>query len=404
MIIDDMIEQGLMFPAYIVARYCYRVGLPTISDADYDQLEEWLKIHEYERCKNFLERSYDDDPVPYALLERLGICAVPTTVPNELYQFLEEDKSRSIRAIRTMNEAWEFVCCNKGKELFFSLKIDGVNGKSLYKDGQLQLCLSRGRASNSFDYTLGAKHVAPVIGCNDSGLLKITGEYFADKDSLANLREKYNQESYKTSKSSAISMLRVEHDQFDYKYLNLLAYTVEGKDFSTVEEMYKFLQDSGIKTPPHFIRSNIPDTRAEFEIWLNNVLDEMYELGKELPSDGVVMEVNNLTEVYKDDNQYSDRQVAIKFGHWDFEQLVGTITDVCIEQQRVYKSVRIVIEPMYSSDGCKAEVINSYNPSILIQHGLYKGQKVHFERNSGAVNILIHGKRLELSEGENEPS
>lgn len=61
----------------------------------------------------------------------------------------------------------------------------------------------------------------------------------------------------------------------------------------------------------------------------------------------------------------------------------------------MFKSVRIRIDPITTDDDCKAEYINSFNPRILIDNELYEGKEVYFEKNAGAVNILIHGERLE---------
>lgn len=395
MIIDDLIEKGARFPAYVLARYCYRMGLPTIDDAVYDQLEMYLRENEYERCKAYLERSYDDDPVPVKLLEVVGIEVVDVQPPTELYEYLEEEKSNSIQAVREMRDVWDFVRRNKGKQIMFSLKLDGVNTKSLYKDGRYQLSLSRGRRGNSLDYTPGARHTMPLRVDYDD-LLKITGEYFVNEEALPWLREKYDVDKYKTCKSAAISMLRVEHEDVDYQHMTFLAYSVEGKVFDSVTGMYEYLEGLGFKTPPHLVFDKFPDDYEEFEKFVNTeVLEVLANAGACLPSDGVVMEVNDLNAVYKDENQYSERQLAIKFGPWDFEYLVGTISDIIIEQKRVHCSVRIKIDPMYSADGCKAEYLNSFNPSILIENDLRIGKQVYFERNSGAVNIIIHGERLQ---------
>ena len=71
------------------------------------------------------------------------------------------------------------------------------------------------------------------------------------------------------------------------------------------------------------------------------------------------------------------------------------VTDIVITQRRVNASVRIKIEPLVTNDDCKAQWINGFNPSILFANNIKVGTEAYFERNSGAVNILIHGKRLD---------
>ena len=340
--------------------------------------------------------------MPKKLLEVLGIEIIDTSVSSELYSYLEDEKSNSIKAVRDMYDVYEFVQNNAGSPIMLSLKLDGVNSKMLYKDERFALALSRGRHGNSINYTDGCKHIVPQR-IDSKRLLKITGECFVTPSALPALREKYDANKYKTSKSSAISLLRVEHERVDYKDLNLLAFSCEGEHFSTVSEMYKYLESIGFTTPPHLLVKDLPKDYNEFKEVMNGLLDHIAEDGKGLPSDGVVMEIDDLESVFEEKNQYSDRQIAIKFGHWGFEYLKGVITDIIVEQQRVYKSVRVKIEPVHSSDGCEANYINAFNPDILIQNGLNIGSEVYFERNSGAVNILIHGDRLlNLKEGSND--
>lgn len=399
MILDDLIKNGQCLAAYAAARYCYRMGLPTLDDETYDKLEIWLRENKYEECKAYLERSYDDDPIPRKLLEVLGIEIIETNVSSELYSYLEDEKSNSIKAVRDMSDVYDFVQSNPGCPVMMSLKLDGVNSKMLYKDKRFALALSRGRHGNSINYTDGCKHIVPPR-IDSERLLKITGECFVTPSVLPDLRKKYDVNKYKTSKSSAISLLRVEHEKVDYEDLNLLAFSCEGEHFSTVSEMYEYLETIGFKTPPHVLVNSLPSDYEEFNKAINEILDNLAEEGEGLPSDGVVMEFNDLESVFEEKNQYSERQIAIKFGHWGFEYLKGVITDIVVEQQRVYKSVRVKIEPVRSSDGCEANYINAFNPDILISNGLNIGSEVYFERNSGAVNILIHGNRLlNLKEG-----
>ena len=405
MIIEDLMNKGYEKLAFVLARYCYRVGLPTLSDDDYDVLEDKIRRDYYDECKAYLERSYDDDPIPVKLLKALNMEVVYPSVPREYYDYLDEDKSNSIRAVRSYEEVWDFVNSNKGKLLHVSLKMDGVNSKSLYKNGKYQLTLSRGRASNSLDYTQGAKKILPKF-IDGEELTKVTAECFVTKSALPALREKYDSVKYKTSKSAAISLLRVEHELDDYNELNAFAFDIDGGEFSRVQDKYSALEKAGFTTPPHFTIS-VPDGQSyeEFCVWLKSeVFDTLAAYKEEYPSDGVVLEGDNLLDTYTEKNQYSDRQIALKFEQWGFEYLRGIITDIQIEQRRVYKSVRIKIEPIKSSDGCNATYINAFNPGIVIENDLYVGKEVWFERNAGAVNILIHGKRLEGIMNGNEDS
>jgi len=142
----------------------------------------------------------------------------------------------------------------------------------------------------------------------------------------------------------------------------------------------------------------IPQDFDQFCLWLSKeVFDPIYEkqIEQDMPADGLVLEVNdyNWTDVVT--NQYSNRQLACKFEHWSFDLYKAVVTEVVVEQRRVNASVRVKIEPMTTNDDCEARIINTFNPSILVSNDIKVGTEVYFERNSGAVNILVHGVRLD---------
>ena len=113
-----------------------------------------------------------------------------------------------------------------------------------------------------------------------------------------------------------------------------------------------------------------------------------------MPSDGVVVEVNDLTFFGEQKDQYSDRQIALKFEQWLFNTYTGIVRNILWRQNRVHASIRVEIEPMETVDGCTAQFINVFNPAILISNHIRIGSLIHFERNSDAVNILIQNDRL----------
>ena len=280
-----------------------------------------------------------------------------------------------------------------------SLKMDGVNVKSLYQSGKFSLSLSRGRASNSFDFTDQVAYVLPDSIDSNLSELRVTGECFVVREGLTKLRAKYAQDKYKTSKSAAISLLRVRHAMSDYTDLRLKVFAAEGLS-DTVAHTFEKLREFGFDVVPYiFIPwESIPIEYNQFCIWLREVIfQKMHEeqIAGDMPADGVVLEVNDYSWQDTISHQYSNRQIACKFDYWAFESYKAIVKEIVIEQRRVNASVRVKIEPMQTNDACEARIINTFNPSILIHNNIKVGDVVYFERNSGAVNILIHGKRLD---------
>lgn len=219
MTVKDFMDNRQWGAVYILARYFYRIGEPIISDALYDNLEKHIRGNYYERYEQYLTRTYDEDPVPYAYLKLIGINPVVPSPADpedqELYGYLNEDKSFSIASVTSYEEAFPFFQKAKENELdvVVSLKVDGVNTKMLYVDEKFALSLSRGRAEgNSFSYTENSAKVLPAEFKSGKKLVKVVGESFVVDEGLPFLRNKYGKaDGYVSGKSSAISLLRVKH-------------------------------------------------------------------------------------------------------------------------------------------------------------------------------------------------
>lgn len=408
MSVKQLLNCGNIAKIWIVSRYFYKIGDPIITDETYELYTNAIKKHKEasKALAEYLNRTYDDDPIPVELLKQFDI-EVETNIDSDdlenyqekekYFKILNEDKSLSCHAVTSYDEAWEFFEKYKrlDKDLVVSLKMDGINTKNIYDEGDLKISLSRGRASESFDFTKQTKLVLPNRIDLDTKDLKITGESFVTYEGVSKLRET-DPNKYKTCKSSAISMLRVRHPLHFYKYLKTVIFSAEGIE-STLDQTFKKLKMYGFDVVPYKLiqASEIPDEKGLFQHWLKeNVFDYMWEFGKDMPSDGVVVEVNDLTFNGTINGQYSDRQIALKFEQWSYNIYTGIVKNIIWRQNRVHASIRVEIEPMETVDGCTATIINVFNPSILITNKIQKGSIIHFERNSDAVNILVQESRL----------
>lgn len=409
MSLKEMLEARRIGDIFILARYFYRIGDPIMEDRIYEQYLTWVKNNSagYEE---YLNRTYDDDPIPYTLLKEIGReNSIPQTFAEkrELMEYLNEEKSLSIDSVTDYRSAFNFFNYYRlhEKDLMISLKMDGVNAKSLYLDGERKLSLSRGRNGNSFDFTSTLSSVLPNKVDISIGELKVYTECYVDYEYLEELKRKYDASKYKMSKSAAISLLRVQHQPEDYKHLHAVVINVEGLGMKTMEETFSKMKSMGFEVPEHkLIKYNdIPEKFDEFCKWLKiNVFDYMFERTKGIPSDGIVVEVNDLEYEGIISGMYSNRQLALKFEQWGFDYYVGIVEDIIWEQQRVFANCKLQIQPVNTKDA-EARIINAFNMGVLIEEGIVKGSKIYFERNSDAVNILIYGERLKkIKEKENE--
>jgi NAD-dependent DNA ligase len=411
--LSGLLEAGRIEDLFIIVRYTYRMGEPLVADSFYDNLERYCK--EQGIAREYLERTYDDDPVPHGLLTEFGLeHLIPDNAEerSEYYQYLNEEKSLSIEAVTEYEDAYKFVQAVAGNRLIAMIKVDGIFTKKLIKDQEFKIGLSRGRSGESWDLTPQMRHIIPnhFPQLEKEGEYKVYSESFAVTDSLEYLAGKYDpnpdpqDRKYKTEKSTAVSMLRKMHQKEDYAFVRTLTFDAEGLGTSISESLER-AKELGFPVVPYmlFEPGEVPLEPEKFNTWLRVLLDKMWRLGIGIPSDGVVLSVDSHSFDAEIKHQYSSRNIALKLEHWSARYYPAVVKDIIMQQRRVYSSCKVGIEPVIASDRTKATVINCHNPAILIENGIKKGSRIYFERNSGAVNILIHGgrmRKLELEEAE----
>lgn len=422
---------------FVLARYFYGIGKPIIADNFYEFMHKNYK--ENGILLEYINRTYDEDPTPVELLKSIGRYEEPGSINQDTFDFkldnnnaldgdnnalvqstaivtfgadagsteeyqnmfnyLNEDKSLSIHSVTTYAEAYNFFKNYRDlhKDIMTSIKMDGDFTKSLYLGGEYKLSLSRGRHNgDAFDFTKTLRHKLRHTIPGDYNENRVNAECFVEEDYLPILRQKYKGTGYVTAKSAAISMLRVEHAPEDYEHLRLVAFNISGLA-DTLDGMFDRADELGFETVPHKLIKweEIPVTFDDFCPWLKaNVMDYFYDNFKQYPSDGIVAEVNDMTFIAEQKNQYISTQLALKFEQWSFEIYKGIVEEILYEQKKVYASCRLRIKPMKTSGGSNAEYINGFSFNILLQEKIHVGSEIYFERNSDAVNILVYGERL----------
>ena len=384
---------------YIICRYLYRIGKSPISDADYDVLH--LAIKEAGLLPEYTERSYDDDPIPFDLLVTYGYTSVDVSnnTPRD-DSFLIEDKSMSIDSVTSHEEVWSFFSKFKGIRKVLSVKLDGNNIKCDVENDAFNLCLTRGRDSNGFDVTQPMRYIFPA-NASLPGRFLMRGECFIDESYLESLRKRYDDSIYKTPKSAAISLLLrpSEHSREDYEYLRFYAFSCDGLATS-VSETYEKLSQYGFLVPPYLVLENEPETYEDFVVWFESILDDIRDKQGSLSADGLVLEIDDNAIETEIQGMYDNRQIALKYHHWKSKTYTGVIKDVIIEQRKAFCCCKVEIIPIVTDDNSTATIINTFNPSFLIDNGLTIGSVIEFERWAGTVNIMVGGKKIHLDTKE----
>jgi len=396
-----VLQLGAPDDLIVYLRACYKFGYQAISDEEYDALERFY-LNTYPALSYLNEQVNEDtrysDVVQEAI--RLSVSKAAKATPAKMVEVegiqgaLNFEKSTSIMPVRSYKEAYDFVKAAPVCRTHWSLKIDGFNVKAVMKeDGTgIDVALSRGRATDSWDYTEALRRVLTAQGVDVTKLSgKITGEALVDVDALDYLRAKYPGKDYKSPKSTAGAMLRAPQffEESDYKHLRFRPF-----DYKELmkDEAFAQLTAAGMTPPPAIIipAGEIPlGSLEEFSAWLDTtILDPLWIAGGERQgeSDGVVLQL--LTTIEEDRaDKYSDLNIALKFSHWTESTYVSTVKEIIFEQQRVLMSVILIVEPVTTRDLNVATRVSVGSAAILVKDGVKIGDKISFTRKSEAINV-----------------
>lgn len=409
----DLIDYGRIEDLYKLSRFCYRVGEPIISDADYDILHNYCK--ENSILVDYVNRSYDDDPIPVSLLEEFNLTNLTPkfSESSSIYSdFINGETSMSIRPIGSFRECFEYCMSTKDKSKTLSIKINGVNIKGVVDkedDGYFysKVFRTRGRNGDSFDITRNMNRIFNNKVKDDSFItsdgkvldpstMYITGESYVVTSSLGKLVSPSGLE-IRVPRSGAMSMLRTDYNDEDYTYLKYKIFRCEGLTNSSYENL-QILKRAGYDVVPmiKIEPEEIPSTYEEFCEWLKEKMDYFKSIcDKEfIQADGLVMDVDDVNYIGDINGQYSNKNVALKFYHWSHKFYKAKVKEIIIEQQAVNCSVVLGIEPLTLDDFSEARRVNVHSLGILISEGITVGSDIWFKRHSEVYNVLVYGTEL----------
>ena len=130
-----LVDNNRLLDTFILSRYSYRIGEPVIDDKTYDNLERYVKTT-FPKSE-YAHQTYDDDPIPYQLLDEFKILPVTFNSASDyddMVETLNDEKSLSMNSVTKIEDAWPYFQMLRANKLDFmaSLKVDGVNTKMLY--------------------------------------------------------------------------------------------------------------------------------------------------------------------------------------------------------------------------------------------------------------------------------
>lgn len=401
---SELVTRGRVIDLYVLSRFCYRVGEPIIPDNDYQLVHDYLLSNGV--ALEYVNRSYDDDPIPYGLLQEFKLeHLIPSKSEySEKYgKYIEDEKSLSVRAIESYRDFYQYCQATKGKDKVISPKINGVNIKSLFtKEEGEELCTlkigkTRGRKGSDFDITRNLSRILKLKVNLPIDKLILFGESYVKRSSLGQLVSP-NGTVVKVERSAAMSMLRTDYKDSDYSHLKYSVFRCEGLSESLYESL-GILRECGIDVVKSVLvkSEDIPDDFDAFYVWAKDIMSDFYDycVEEEIPTDGLVVDVDDLTFTGEVNGQYSDKNVALKFDYWSHKYYRGVVDKIEIMQRGYECSITAVMFPVITDDQCEAKRVTLHSPAIMIRESIKPGSAIYFKRDSDVINKLVHGEELE---------
>lgn len=199
----------------------------------------------------------------------------------------------------------------KNLNLVTSEKLDGMSLSMNYEKGKLISAVTRGDGLIGEDITrnvIKMQNVKQNLSFPYTGSLR--GEVIfkaKDFETMNNLREKAGEKQLKNPRNGASGTAKEESGKYS-KYLTVLYYNATG-DFKTKQEIYDFLESTGLETCPHYFGNCV----------LTKELYKSYEESKraklEYDIDGLIVECDDIGTMKKLGilNENLRGQIAFKF-------------------------------------------------------------------------------------------
>lgn len=300
----------------------YTLDEPIVSDGEYDKLYDELVKLEHETGV----------VLPESPTQRVGGELLEGFVKHtHLAPLYSLDKAQNIEKIREWEKRAErLVKASNEKvlELLFlvELKFDGLTINLTYDEGRLVMASTRGNGVVGEDILAQVKTIPSIpFTIPYKGRIEVQGEGLMPLSALKEYNKKYSP-ALKNARNAAAGALR-NLDPKETKKRNLTAYFynvgyIEGKEFTSQEEMMQFLKDNRFKVHPFIKKAK---TLKELEEILSYI--EEYRKEIDILTDGAVIKINDMKtrEVLGYTNKFPRWAIAYKFEPEEYSTVVREV-------------------------------------------------------------------------------
>src|SRR5258706_9766845 len=243
----------------------YQSDSPEISDYEFDQLLERLRV---------LETEHPELITPDIPTQRIGGKAKSLKPFTHTVPLMSLDNSYSLDDLRAFTERCERLAEGRKLEYVAELKIDGLSVSLHYEDGLLQVGATRGDGLKGDDVTPNVKTIKTIplrLKRDTPPHAEIRGEVFLSRSQFQKNNADFEMQGEKTFanvRNSASGTLRMldsaivasrRLDMFPYD-----AFTGNQKMFATHFENFAWLKKNGFNVNPHHALCRNYDELVEF--------------------------------------------------------------------------------------------------------------------------------------------
>lgn len=342
------------------AQKYYSDGSNTVTDEEFDEMVEELKRQ---------------NPDSELLKTGWGYDVNKDTTPGEKVAH-KYGEAGSLEKART----WKEIPNNmKGKNVYVSLKLDGLSVVAYYEHGRLIRALTRGDGFIGIDITnkLGGRCIPNQIDTDFTGAVR--GEIIMPYNNFEKFKTAHPEA--KNPRNSTVGLIGANEVSEDLNYLRVYMYTMFASESEYPESMtdvVQWVEEYFDYTAPYIVAEIKEDSYY-------STLDEIHERWEErtnLPNDGLVLTVGINQEVSA---YISYDAIAFKF---PAEDKITEVEDVLWEMSKTgYYVPRVKVRPVDLS-GATVTYATAFNAKYIQDNQIGKGTKIRLTRSGEVIPYI----------------
>ena len=342
------------------AQKYYSDGSNTVTDEEFDEMVEELKRQ---------------NPDSELLKTGWGYDVNKDTTPGEKVAH-KYGEAGSLEKSRI----WKEIPNNmKGKNVYVSLKLDGLSVVAYYEHGRLIKALTRGDGFIGIDITnkLGGRCIPNQIDTDFTGAVR--GEIIMPYNNFEKFKNAHPEA--KNPRNSTVGLIGANEVSEDLNYLRVYMYTMFASESEYPESMtdvVQWVEEYFDYTAPYIVAEIKEDSYY-------STLEEIHERWEErtnLPNDGLVLTVGINQEV---SGYISYDAIAFKF---PAEDKITEVEDVLWEMSKTgYYVPRVKVRPVDLS-GATVTYATAFNAKYIQDNQIGKGTKIRLTRSGEVIPYI----------------